>query len=280
MKSTELSHKALLAATLTGSLTILPADARAQAPALDTTPRPASRPTTSRPRDMPCQIVVRHKGSNKIGEVYALYYRADGRLDKATSQTVNNECLTLNACRLSPAVVDLRYEYDEAGRLIETRMPHNLQRLTVTYDATGRPTRYDLIRDPDDGTVLKSETVITIDAGGRPAASLTRGVLSTERGSAKTRTTARFSGWHEPYTSGPVVWPYASDTLYLGWTRRSSTGSIVGVRAEVSEDEVVSFDREGRILKHSAAPGWDPRRPEVREFLYECPSERPVESVH
>ncbi len=220
---------------------------------------------------MPCKILERYGSSPKIENVYVLYFRRDGILEKATHRIVANDCRTLSACRYLPGEnLDLVYKDDDLGRLVEVTAPVEKERMTVTYES-GRPSRYYRTKEKDDVPVAEGEAIITIDSSGRPASIHERSWIATERGRRRTLTTARFSGAQEPFSSDPVVWPYASESLYLGWTRRASTTSASGMRDDAHENEVIVVDGEGRIRKETSVVDYQGRTSVTREFVYECP---------
>jgi len=220
---------------------------------------------------MPCKILERYGSSPKIENVYTLYYRRDGILEKATHRIVANDCRTLSACRYLPGEnLDLVYKHDDLGRLIEATSPVEKERMRVAYES-GRPSRYYRTKEKDDAPVAEGEAIITIDSSGQPASIHERAWIATERGRRRTLTTARFSGTQEPFSSEPVVWPYASESLYLGWTRRASTTSASGMRDDAHENEVIVLDGEGRIRKETSVVDYQGRTSVTREFVYDCP---------
>ena len=89
-------------------------------------------------------------------------------------------------------------------------------------------------------------------------------------------TTTRFTVSQEAFLSDPVVWPYAPQVLYLGWSRRSTTTSVMGVRESAYENETVTFDKEGRPRKEVSVVDFQGRTNVSREFIYDCSSERPA----
>ncbi len=271
MKKTELKCMELTAATLIWSLALLPPSAQAQTPSPSAGPRPKASQPPARPPHMPCRIVERYGSSPKIENVYTLHYRRDGSLEKATHKIVSNDCRTLSACRYLPGeLLDLVYKHDDLGRLIEVTAPVEKEHMTVEYEA-GRPSRYRRTMEKDDVPVAEGEAIITIDSSGRPASIHERSWIATERGRRRTVTTARFSGTQEPFSSEPVVWPYASESLYLGWTRRAATTSASGMRDDAHENEVIVVDGEGRIRKETSVVDFQGRTSVTREFMYDCP---------
>lgn len=240
------------------------AQAPAQAPPAGSQ---AKERRSSRPRHMPCQILERYQQSPKIGLVYNLHYR-DGLLVAAGHQGA--DCVTLSDCHLLPETPDLRYVYDDLGRVIEATGPVSKETLNVTYDKIkGKPLEYEHVDNSDAGDPSGSRTVLTIDSSGHQAASMER----TTRGSLRLTTTARFYGGRE---MDPVVWPYAPHMLYLGWARRTATTTAIGRRGTAYENETLTFDREGRLLKEVSVVDFQGRTRVEREFLYDCPSERPI----
>ncbi len=271
MKRAELFRAELLVgASLWGLVPLSPsAAAQTPSPSAGTTAK-ASR-STSRPAHMPCKILERYGTSPKIENVYTLHYRRGGILEKATHRIVSNDCRVLGACRYLPGEsLDLVYKHDDLGRLIEVTAPVEKERMRVTYES-GRPSRYYRTKEKDDMPVAEGEAIITIDASGQPASVHERAWIATERGRRRTLTTARFSGAQEPFSSEPVVWPYASESLYLGWTRRASTTSASGMRDDAHENEVIVLDAEGRIQKETSMVDFQGRTSVTREFVYDCP---------
>lgn len=265
MQKTELVRMELFVGAFLFGLAFLPSSAVAQTPS----PNNASRSAT-RPAHMPCKILERYGSSPKIENVYTLYYRRDGLLEKATHRIVTNDCRTLSACRYLPGEsLDLVYKHDDLGRLIEVTAPVEKERMRVAYES-GRPSRYYRTKEKDDAPVAEGEAIITIDSSGQPASIHERAWIATERGRRRTLTTARFSGTQEPFSSEPVVWPYAAESLYLGWTRRASTTSASGMRDNAYENELIQLDGEGRIRKEMSVVDYQGRTSVNREFVYDC----------
>jgi hypothetical protein len=230
--------------------------------------RPGSAPAVSnRPSLMPCRIVERIEGAPQIEKLYTLHYRRDGRLDRATQQTVLNRCVTVKECRFGDEDPVLEYQYDDEGRLISVKLLEPAQVVSIKY-LMGRLQEYERTANPHDDVFGESRTVVSPDAAGRPTASMER----TE-GRRRMRTTARFSNVQEPFASEPVVWPYSPRSLYFGWTRRTATVSVTGVRDSVFETETVSFDEKGRIRKAVLVVDYQGRTSVSREFIYDCPDQ-------
>lgn len=269
MKRAKLFRAELLVGASLWGFVLLPPSVEAQIPSAGTTAK-ASHPT-SRPAHMPCKILERYGSSPKIENVYTLHYRRNGLPEKATHRIVANDCRTLSACRYLPGEnLALVYKHDDLGRLIEVTAPADKERMRVTYES-GRPSRYYRTKEKDDMPVAEGEAIITIDSSGRPASIHERAWIATERGRRRTLTTARFAGAQEPFSSEPVVWPYASESLYLGWTRRALTTSASGMRDDAHENEVIVLDAEGRIQKETSMVDFQGRTSVTREFVYDCP---------
>lgn len=236
----------------------------AQTPPITTPIATATRPG-HRPVHMPCRIAERLDASPRIENVYFLYYRNNGQLDRATERVVLNHCKTLKECELaSLETLAVKYEYDEQGHLLRATQ-NSGESLSVRYEM-GKPVEYErtpsVVAEEPNG----SRTIITIDSSGRPAASLEK-----VPGPSRLRTTARFSEAREPYISDPVVWPYSPGILFLGWSRRNATTSRSGVRELANESEAVTFDRVGRVRREVSVVDFQGRSSINREFVYDCP---------
>lgn len=279
MKKTELSRGRLVGATL-WVLTVMPITAQAQDPATPQSPRSKGSPLSARPAHMPCKVVERYGRpvpSPNIDTVYAMHYRRDGLPEKATHRVLDNDCRTLSACRfVGGEIVDLEYRHDDQGRLVEVTAPIRGERLTVTYDG-GRPYHYHHTREQDGVQVAENDGRITLDSAGRPSASIERAWITIPGGRGRMTTTSRFSGMQEPFASEPTVWPYAPEKLFVGWTRRFSTTTTLGTRDRepILENEVVTYDEQGRIRRVVLAIDFQGRTIFTRDFVYDCPAEKP-----
>lgn len=267
-----------------GSLSVIPVAAQGQTIGASASPRPKASLLSARPAHMPCRIVERYGpagSSPKIDTIYTLKYRKDGLLEKATHRYIDNDCNTLSACHYSgEAVLDMEYRYDDQGHLIEAAAPAKGERLSVTYEG-GRPYRYHHVREQDQMPVAEREVTVTIDGAGRPAASIERAWIAIPGGRGRMTTTSRFSGVQEPFASEPAVWPFTPDRLFVGWSRRTSTITTLGTRdrTPVYENEIVTYDEQGRIRRAVLTIDYQGRTVFVRDFVYDCPGERSAEKL-
>ncbi|MFO0656344.1 MAG: hypothetical protein U0787_14850 [Polyangia bacterium] len=114
---------------------------------------------SNRPSLMPCRIVERIEGAPQIEKLYTLHYRRDGRLDRATQQTVLNRCVTVK-CRFGDDDPVLEYQYDDEGRLISVKLRETAQVVSIKY-LMGRLQEYERTANPHDDVFGESRTVVS-----------------------------------------------------------------------------------------------------------------------
>jgi hypothetical protein len=236
-------------------------------------PTAAAQPQ-ARPWNMPCRILQRLGSVPNISKVYALHFNSSGQLVVATSRKVLNQCITLSACQLDPSdTTELEYQYDEEGRLSEAFSPTTNEQFNVTYQM-GRPVSYNQAASPTNLAPLGSTTTIRTGASWRPETS----ILRMRVGKMRLRALSQFSGGQESFIAKPVVWPYAHKFLYLGWEIKVTQFAFFGISKDTAyETETVTFDKNGRIDKVAILMSDHGLSTAEREFVYECPNDRPTE---
>lgn len=235
---------------------------------------------------MPCAIYGETKfGDRTTADLFRLYYLRDGQLAVATENHLAFTCKGPDTpCKLENTLeATLRYRY-EGGRLLEVRLtkqnprwPRGTRVLSVNY-IQGRAESYTVRSEPIDGTQRESsdsrarKTVIvrTPEATAGEVETIARYPLWFNQEEVEEKTA--YFGLREPFAYAPVVWPYAPNTLYFGW---SSLIQNVEHNALLKHEEGLSFDKEGRILSRSAERyGQGPNK---LEFQYDCPEDPPAE---
>lgn len=237
---------------------------------------------------MPCAIYGEtNLGDRTNARLFRLYYLRDGQLAAATENHLDITCKNPDApCRLENTLVaTLRYRY-EGSRLLEVRhtdqnprWPRRTTVLSVNY-VQGRPDSYTVRLAPIDSTKRESTDSRLRQTAIVWAPEATAGQVETiERyplwfTQEEVEETTSFFGLREPFASVPVVWPYAPNKLYFGW---SSQTSKVEHHALLKHEEALSFDKGGRIVsRFTEAHGQGPNK---LEFQYDCPEDLPAENL-
>lgn len=235
-----------------------------------------------RPAHMPCQIIAagRYSGKDNINRLYSLYYDKEGRLAVAgKQQEVGGTCETLDSCIFTEEERNIRFQYDNAGRLIQVVQKWNSgdDRLTLNYSLDGRLASYRWVDLLENGQ--KNKMDFSVKWSGNNDVEVVSGeghFFAGEMKKSEEATAFTFGGGDGPLKNVPTVWPFALENIFFGQSSSTTVVEVEGLGQADSSYEV-RYGSGDEVL--SIESGFRGKLSTTYTFLYSCTNERSAEEV-